>query len=60
MGPNQIMTGDYATVVGIFQEQYSKGKPLTPTGDGEQRRDFTHVDDIVDGLYRCMGKRLPC
>ena len=55
-GPNQIMTGDYATVVGIFQEQYSKGKPLTPTGDGEQRRDFTHVDDIVDGLYRCMGK----
>jgi len=55
-GPNQIMTGDYATVIGIFQDQYAKGQPLTPTGDGEQRRDFTHVDDIVDGLYRCMGK----
>lgn len=54
-GPNQIMTGDYATVVGIFQDQYATGKPLTPTGDGEQRRDFTHVDDIVDGLFRCLG-----
>jgi len=30
---------------------------LTITGDGEQRRDFTHVDDIVDGLIRC-GKGL--
>ena len=29
------------------------GKPLTVTGDGEQRRDFTHIDDIVDGLVRC-------
>jgi UDP-glucose 4-epimerase len=35
-------------------EQYKKGEPLTITGDGEQRRDFTHVDDIVDGLYSCM------
>tara|TARA_R110002074_G_scaffold342288_2_gene512836 strand:- start:894 stop:1802 length:909 start_codon:yes stop_codon:yes gene_type:complete len=55
-GPNQIKTGDYATIVGIFEDQYAAGKPLTPTGDGEQRRDFTHVDDIVDGLYRCLGK----
>lgn len=55
-GPNQIMTGDYATVIGIFEEQFANGKPLTPTGDGEQRRDFTHVDDIVDGLFRCLGK----
>ena len=30
-----------------------EGKPLTITGDGEQRRDFTHVDDIVDGLVKC-------
>ena len=41
-------------MVGIFQEQFKKGKPLTITGDGKQRRDFTHVDDIVDGLYKCM------
>ena len=32
-------------------------KPLTVTGDGEQRRDFTYVGDIVDGLWRC-GKSL--
>jgi UDP-glucose 4-epimerase len=25
-------------------------------GDGEQRRDFTHIDDIVDGLIKCVGK----
>ena len=30
--------------------------PLTVTGDGEQRRDFTHVSDIVDGLVKCVGK----
>jgi UDP-glucose 4-epimerase len=45
--------GAYATVVGIFEKQYREGKPLTVTGDGEQRRDFTHIDDIVDGLVRC-------
>ena len=33
----------YCTVVGIFEDQYSEGKQLTITGDGEQRRDFTHV-----------------
>jgi len=49
-GPHQLIDGQYCTVVGIFQEQYKKGEPLTITGDGEQRRDFTHVDDIVDGL----------
>lgn len=49
-GPNQICEGDYATVVGIFEKQKKEGKPLTVTGNGEQRRDFTHVDDIVDGL----------
>jgi|TARA_B100001123_G_C15278607_1_gene1013146 UDP-glucose 4-epimerase len=53
-GPHQLIDGPYCTVVGIFMEQYKKGEPLTITGDGEQRRDFTHVDDIVDGLYSCM------
>ena len=31
-------------------------EPLTITSDGEQRRDFTHIDDIVDGLIKCVGK----
>jgi UDP-glucose 4-epimerase len=51
-GPHQLEDGPYCTVVGVFMNQYKDGKPLTITGSGEQRRDFTHVDDIVDGLVR--------
>ena len=40
-GPGQIRTGDYATVIGIFEDQYSKGEPLTVVSPGEQSRDFT-------------------
>ena len=49
-GPHQLTEGDYCTVVGIFEKQYENGEELTITGDGEQRRDFTHIDDIVDGM----------
>lgn len=49
-GPRQPRTGAWATVVGVFEEQSLKGLPLTVTGDGEQRRDFTHVSDIAEGL----------
>ena len=49
-GERQPMTGPHATVVGIFEEQTRAGKPLTVTGNGAQRRDFTHVSDIVTGL----------
>jgi len=52
-GDYMINDGVYRTVLSIFKEQYDKGEPLTITGDGEQRRDFTHVDDIVDGLIKC-------
>ena len=55
-GPYQIRDGAYATVLGIFEQQYLNKEPLTITSDGEQRRDFTYVDDIVDGLIRCVGK----
>jgi UDP-glucose 4-epimerase len=55
-GPHQLEDGEYSTVLGIFERQYRNNKPLTITGTGEQRRDFTHVDDIVDGLYKCIGK----
>jgi len=49
-GPYELTEGEYCTVVGIFKRQYKNHEPLTITWDGEQRRDFTHVDDIVDGL----------
>ena len=55
-GEYHIRTGDYATVVGIFEDQFLNDKPITITADGEKRRDFTHVDDIVEALVRCVGK----
>jgi UDP-glucose 4-epimerase len=55
-GPHHIRSGNYATVLGIFEKQYLDNEPLTITGNGEQRRDFTHIDDIVSGLLSCVGK----
>jgi len=49
-GPRQIEDGPDATVIGIWEKQLREGKLLTVTGNGSQRRDFTHVLDIVDGL----------
>jgi len=52
-GPRQLECGKEvgeATVMGIFEKLNREGKPLTITGNGEQRRDFTHVSDICDGL----------
>ena len=49
-GPNQITTGDYATVVGIFERQLKAGKKLTVVSPGTQSRDFTHVDDVTKAL----------
>ena len=52
-GPHQVEEGTWATVIGKFENQFRNNKPLTIVGDGEQRRDFTHIDDIVDGLVKC-------
>jgi len=52
-GPYQLTQGEYCTVIGIFERQRKNNEALTITGDGQQRRDFTHVDDIVDGLIKC-------
>lgn len=51
-GPGEIIDGDWAAVIGIWRRQVRDNEPLTIVGDGEQRRDFTFVEDIVDGLYR--------
>lgn len=51
-GPNEITTGDYAAVIGVWRRQVEEGEKITIVGDGEQRRDFTHVHDIVEALYR--------
>ena len=51
-GSYEVVDGDWAAVIGIWRRQVRDGEPLTIVGDGEQRRDFTHVDDIVDGLIK--------
>ena len=53
-GPGQIMTGDYSTVVGIFERQYLTGKLMTVVTPGKQTRDFTHVEDIVQGVTKTV------
>ena len=47
-GERQPVRGQYAPVIGIFLRQLAAGESLTIVGDGEQRRDFTYVKDIVN------------
>ena len=58
-GDRQPLKGEYAPVVGLFLEQAKRGEPLTIVGDGEQRRDFTHVSDVVEANYLMATKDLP-
>jgi UDP-glucose 4-epimerase len=51
-GPEEIVDGKWAAVIGLWRRQVRDGEPLTIVGDGEQRRDFTHIDDIVDALIK--------
>ena len=51
-GANQIETGDMATVIGIFQNQYRNNKPLTIVRPGTQTRRFTHISDTVNICYK--------
>lgn len=47
-GERQPLRGQYAPVVGIFLRQKHAGESLTIIGDGNQRRDFTYVGDVVN------------
>ncbi len=46
-GDRAPRTGQYSPVIGIFFRQRDAGEDLTIVGDGEQRRDFVHVSDVV-------------
>jgi UDP-glucose 4-epimerase len=47
-GPRQSPFSQYAAVIPLFVTAIHEGRPITVFGDGEQRRDFIHVDDVVD------------
>ena len=55
-GPGQIKNSKMSAVIGIFESQYKKKKPLTVVKPGTQKRDFTHIDDIVSGCYLAWKK----
>lgn len=48
-GPGE-RAGSYGTVIEIFRQKKLSGEPLTVTAPGTQKRNFTHVSDIIDGL----------
>jgi len=65
-GERQNIEGAYKLVISIFTEQLLNGEPMTINGDGEQRRDFTYVGDVVDAnikagfnvkipIFKCEG-----
>ena len=58
-GERQPLAGTYAPVVGLFLRQWENDEPLTIVGDGEQRRDFTHVDDVVKANIACIDSTIP-
>ncbi|MDB2446733.1 NAD-dependent epimerase/dehydratase family protein [Candidatus Pelagibacter bacterium] len=55
-GPGQIKVGDMATVVGIFEDQYNKNKPLTIVKPGTQTRRFTHIEDTINVCIEAWSK----
>jgi len=50
-GPRQT-GGQYSGVISTFLDQARAGEPITVEGDGEQTRDFVHVDDVVQANLR--------
>ena len=49
-GNREISTGRYATLIALFKDKVHKGQPLTVVSPGTQKRNFTHIDDIINGL----------
>ena len=55
-GPHQLTEGGYTTLIGRWLKNIEKGLPCEIYGDGSKRRDFTHVDDIIEALIRIINK----
>tara|TARA_B100000965_G_scaffold196222_1_gene163891 strand:- start:1051 stop:1941 length:891 start_codon:yes stop_codon:yes gene_type:complete len=57
-GEKQPTKGQYAPVVGIFKKQFINNKKMTIVGDGMQRRDYTHVEDVVSANTKIIESNL--
>ena len=57
-GPAEPLDEKFGNVIGIWRAKVKKGLPLPIVGDGNQKRDFTHVFDIVDGLLRIANTEI--
>ncbi len=55
-GPGQILNSPMSAVIGIFEHQYKNKKNLTIVKPGTQRRDFTHINDIINGCILAWQK----
>jgi len=56
-GPHQLEEGGYTTLIGRWLSNIKKGIQCEIYGDGSKRRDFTHVNDIVDALIKIMEQK---
>ncbi len=57
-GPHHLKSGGYCTLIGAWENRIENDLPLVIYGDGSKRRDFTHVDDIVEGLINILYKNV--
>jgi len=57
-GPKQISSGSMATVIGIFEDNLKKNKPLPVVKPGTQSRRFTHIEDTIDICFKAWKKNL--
>ena len=55
-GSGQILSGPMSAVIGVFETQFKKKIPLTIVKPGSQKRDFTHIEDIIKGCYLAFIK----
>ena len=56
-GPYHLKEGGYTTLIGAWEKQIENNQSLVIYGNGSKRRDFTHVDDIVNGLTLILDKQ---
>ncbi len=57
-GPHQISKGQMATVIGIFEDHFKRGKSLPVVRPGTQTRRFTHIDDTIQVCFIAWKKNL--